>query len=148
MFSTTSFMVGLGIFTAIAATVVLFIFVLPDKKRENLPKFLKTAHDLFTFKSLLIEKMLQALYVFSTAACIFVGFFLLFGFNVYNGYYYNNTTWFGGYGILIMLIGPIVVRLVFEVMMLFVLLVKNTIQINNKLKSQVEEPEKAEEVSE
>lgn len=144
MFSTIGLMSVLGVLTAIAATVLLYIFVLPEKKRENLPKILKILHDIFTFKSLFIETVLRALYVFSTALCVFTGFFMLFGFEVHKFYYYNHTTWMGGYGILIMLLGPIVIRLVYEAMMMFILLVKNTIQINNKLKDQNEADKDAE----
>lgn len=144
MINTLPFMIGIGIFCAIAATVVLFILVLPDKKRERLPKVLKIVHDLFNFKSLMIEKILQALYVFSTLACVLVGFFMLFGFRVYDGYFADYSMWYGGYGLLVMLLGPIIIRVIFEAMMMFILLVKNTIEINNKLKGQTEEPVKFE----
>ncbi len=143
--NTTGFMVTFGIICAIAATVLIFIFILPEKKRERLPKIFKVVHDIFNFKSLMIEKIMKALYILSTLLCIFVGFFMLFAFEIYNGYYYSSNMWYGGYGILLMLVGPIVVRLVFESIMMFILLVKNTIQINNKLgdnekETKVEEP--------
>ncbi len=136
--STVSFMTGLGVVCAIAATVLAFIFVLPEDKCKKMPKIFMILHNILNFKSLMIETIMKALYIFATAACVLVGFFMLFGFEVYNGYYSSHTTWYGGYGLLLMLLGPIVVRLVFESIMMFILLVKNTIQINNKLGSKSE----------
>ncbi len=113
---------------AIAATVLAFIFIVPEKRREKLNAFGKFLHDTCNFKYLVVEKLLQALYIFSTALIILNGFFLLFQ-SVYGH-------WLGGYGILLMVVGPIVLRLIYELLMMVVLLVKNVIGINNKLKNQ------------
>ena len=113
---------------AIAATVLAFVFIVPEKRREKLNAFGKFLHDTCNFKYLVVEKLLQALYIFSTALVILNGFFLLFQ-SVYGH-------WLGGYGILIMVVGPIVLRLLYELLMMVVLLVKNVIGINNKLKNQ------------
>lgn len=113
---------------AIAATVLAFVFIVPEKRREKLNAFGKFLHDTCNFKYLVVEKLLQALYIFSTALIILNGFFLLFQ-SVYGH-------WLGGYGILIMVVGPIVLRLIYELLMMVVLLVKNVIGINNKLKNQ------------
>ena len=40
----------------------------------------------------------------------------------------------GARGLLMMILGPIIIRLAYEFIMMFILLVKNVIQINNKLK--------------
>ena len=114
---------------ALAATVLAFIFIIPEKKRAGMKPFLRFLHDIFNFKHLLIEKILQVLYVFTTAFVILTGFFQLFDFQTY----YGMTQWGGGRGLLIMIVGPIVVRLAYEGMMLIVLLVKNVISINQKL---------------
>lgn len=113
---------------AIAATVLAFVFIVPEKRREKLNAFGRFLHDTCNFKYLVVEKLLQALYIFSTALIILNGFFLLFQ-SVYGH-------WLGGYGILIMVVGPIVLRLIYELLMMVVLLVKNVIGINNKLKNQ------------
>lgn len=113
---------------AIAATVLAFVFIVPEKRREKLNAFGKFLHDTCNFKYLVVEKLLQALYIFSTALVILNGFFLLFQ-SVYGH-------WLGGYGILLMVVGPIVLRLIYELLMMVVLLVKNVIGINNKLKNQ------------
>lgn len=123
----------IGIVLAIAATVLLLIFVVPEKKREKLPTFFKAIHDICNFKGLLLEKVLKVLYIFSTLNVIFGGF----------------LNWFKGgnfglnflVGLAMMVLGPIVLRLVYEALMLFVLLVKNVIQINNKLKNNNNAPQ-------
>ena len=139
MINTVTFFAVFGVLTALAATVLAYIFILPEKKREKLPKFFRMIHDILNMKQLFIETVLRAIYVFATFVCIFVGVFMIFGFTHYEGYYYSNTTWYGGYGLLLAIVGPIVLRLAFEGTMMFIMLVKNTIAINNKLKNQNEE---------
>jgi len=120
----------------------------PDKKRAKLPGILKSVHDLVNFKYLFVEKVLQALYIFSTALVLLLGFFMLFYVKegVDYGFYKTDDVWYGGYGLLLMLLGPVVLRLVYELILMFVLLVKNTMQINKKLPaSEVVEEEKKEE---
>ena len=114
----------LGFVFAIAATVAAYIFVVPAKKRDGLNNFLKWVHDLCQFKSLMIEQILKALYIFNTALVIIAGFFMLF---VVEG------IWLGWMGLLFIIFGPIFVRLTFEGLMLGILLLKNTMEINDKL---------------
>ena len=52
---------------AVAATVLAFIFLVPEKKYSRLNAFGKFMHKTLNFKYLIIEKILQALYIFSTA---------------------------------------------------------------------------------
>ena len=113
---------------AIVVTVLAFIFIVPEKRREKLNAFGKFLHDTCNFKYLVVEKIFQALYIFATAAVILNGFFMLF--TVVYG------QWLGGYGILVMILGPIVIRLVYELLMMVIILIKNVISINNKLKNQ------------
>lgn len=113
---------------AIVVTVLAFIFIVPEKRREKLNAFGKFLHDTCNFKYLVVEKILQALYIFATAVVVLNGFFMLF--TVVYG------QWLGGYGILVMILGPIVIRLVYELLMMVVILIKNVISINNKLKNQ------------
>lgn len=125
---------------AIAATVLAFIFITPDKKRDRLNGFGKFLHDLLNFKFLIVDKILQAMYILATAYTILAGFFMLFYVQEgYSGIYYSSPgRWYGGYGLLLMIVGPIAVRLVYELLIMAVLLVKNVIQINNKLKGETE----------
>lgn len=117
---------------AIIATVAAFILVVPESKREKLGRFGKFLHDAVNFKFLIVEKILQALYIFVTAYLILCGFFMLF----MAPETWTGRHWLGGYGILLMVLGPIAVRLCYELLMMAVLLLKNVISINNKLRNQ------------
>lgn len=48
---------------AIVVTVLAFIFIVPEKRREKLNAFGKFLHDTCNFKYLVVEKILQALYL-------------------------------------------------------------------------------------
>lgn len=120
----------IAILLAIIATVLAFIFIVPAKRREKMGKFGKFLHDACNFKFLIVEKILQALYIFFTALVILVGFFMLFC--------SDWSGWMGGKGILLMILGPIAVRLSYELVMMAVLAVKNIIAINSKLRNQNE----------
>ena len=124
---------------AIIATVAAFILVVPESKREKLGRFGKFLHDAVNFKFLIVEKILQALYIFVTAYLILCGFFMLF----MAPETWTGRHWLGGYGILLMVLGPIAVRLCYELLMMAVLAVKNIISINNKLRNQNEGEVKA-----
>lgn len=58
----------LGIFTivggilAIVATVLAYVFIVPEKRREKLNAFGKFLHDTCNFKYLIVEKILQAVH--------------------------------------------------------------------------------------
>ena len=142
-FSTVGFVLFLGTIATIVFTVLAYIFIIPAKKRAGLNPLGQFLHDVFNFKFLIIEKILQFLYVLSTIACVCFGISMLFGISIYHSSYFNETytQWYGIYGILIAVLGPIALRLSFEVMMMGLLLIKNVIQINKKLKGQVEEEE-------
>lgn len=116
---------------AIIATVAAFILVVPESKREKLGRFGKFLHDAVNFKFLIVEKILQALYIFVTAYLILCGFFMLF----MAPETWTGRHWLGGYGILLMVLGP---SLCYELLMMAVLLLKNVISINRKLKNQNE----------
>lgn len=124
----------LGFIFALAAAILAFIFIVPDKKRAKLNKFGKFLHDLCNFKFLIIEKILQFCYVFATAFTLISGFFMLF--QIETSYYSYRTEWVGYRGLLMMILGPIFVRITYELFMLALIAVKNIIQINNKLKNQ------------
>ncbi len=119
----------LGILSALAATVLTFIFFLPDDKKANLPNSLKKIVDILDFRTLFLEKFVKAVYLFATFSCICVGLFMLISVN----YGYYSDYWMGGRGFLLIALGPIAVRIVFEITMLFILLVQNVIEINQKL---------------
>lgn len=130
----TSFGLGLAaVIISIILTILLVVLVAPAKRREGLPKFFQVVHDICNFKGLLLEKVLKVLYIFSTINVMLTGIFTWF-----SGGYNFGMTFLAG--LLILVLGPILVRLAYEFMMLFVLLVKNVIQINNKLNGKNDNP--------
>ena len=94
---------------------------------------------------MVIEKILQFFYILATAYTIIGGFFTLFTFETRYSYYSysSRTEWVGYWGFVMMILGPIAVRIAYEVLMLAIIAIKNIIQINNKLKNQNEDGEGA-----
>ena len=125
----------LGFILAATATIVSYVLIVPAKKRDGLNKFLKWLHDLFNFRFLLIEHILKVFYIFTTALCVSVGVFMLFSVTQMLDFTSLSVSshYMGGYGLLLIIFGPIVCRLVFEGLMLAVLHLKNTMEINDKL---------------
>lgn len=127
----------IGVILALAATIVAWIMIVPENKRPKLNKFFQYLHDLFNFKSLWLEKILKFLYIFETLTCVIVGFVWLFNFSSYSGIYgRSHVTWNGWIGLLLMIFGPIINRIIYEFLLMLVLLVKNTMDINDKLNAQ------------
>lgn len=116
--------VAVSFVLAIVAAVLALIFIIPEKKRDTLPKFFVFLHDLFNFKFLLLEIILKVFYIISTCFSILFGFITMF---------YGGDLFLAG--LLIMILGPIFIRIVYEAAIMIILLVKNVIQINNKIKS-------------
>lgn len=127
----------LAVICAIVATVLAVIFIMPEKRRASLNGFGKLIHDICNFKFLIIEKILKIIYVFATAYCVLLGFFMLFSgrTSYYYGWDVTSSSFqsYAGYGILVIILGPIVIRIAYEIVMMTVLLVKNVIDINRKL---------------
>ena len=107
---------------AVVLTVLAFIFIVPEKRRAKLNAFGKFLHDTCNFNYLLIEKLLQALYIFLTVFSILTGVYMLFQ--------------SFGMGLLLMIGLPLLIRLIYEFLMMTVLLLKHVIMIDNKLKNQ------------
>lgn len=132
----------LGVLSAIAATILAYIFIIPEKRANRLNKFFYFLHNVFNFKTLLIEKILKGLYVFATMAVVCIGFFMLFSVVEIGRY----SSWMGLYGLIMIIVGPIAVRLSYEFIMMFILLVNNVIAIRSKLTDNKNDtPEKKEE---
>ena len=105
---------------ALAATILAFIFIIPEKRRANLNAFFTFLHKTFNFKYLVIEKIFQFMYVFSTCCTIIMGIITMFDADFITG-------------LLITILGPIVLRIVFELSMMIIIAIKNIIEINEKL---------------
>ena len=121
LFSAMPWQMIAGLCVALVCAVLLYVLVFPKKYENSLPKFFKVLRDFFDVRYLLIETIAKFIYVFLTLATIFVGFFLLFG----------ETA---GVGLAFMILGPIAHRLVYELFMMLILLVKNVMDINRTLK--------------
>ncbi len=121
----------IGLVFAIAATVLALIFITPESRRKGQNKFLSILADIFNFRGLLVEYIIKVLYIFCTLYLVFYGFFLLFSWQT--NYWTGEDSYNGFLGLAIMVLGPIIIRISFEFFMMFILLVKNVIQINNKL---------------
>ena len=152
-------LVLLGIVATIVAMVLLCIKVLPGSKDGTFSnKHLQKLHDYFNFKKLYIESVLKFIFTLATVTCVVMGvvgllmsvFDLLGGFvhlfdygSGYFSYLMGNFVVSVLGSATIMVLGPIVLRLVYEGTMMLILLVKNVIEINNKIgapaQSQAEE---------
>lgn len=144
------FALVIGILISIAATVLLFIKVLPAKYDGTFSKkIFQKIHDYFNFKNLYLESVLKALFTFLSITCVVGGFLTATVGNTiwmistlieYSGYSYGTEWIFRSYFtnffgcIAIAILGPVVLRLVYEGFMMFILLVKNVVDINKKMK--------------
>ena len=138
---------------ALALTIAAFVLIIPKSKRKGMTNpFLIFLHDLFNFKQLLLEKIFKFLYVLSTISCITIGVPMIFWFEKvprYSSWISRESDytyeWRGYIGILLVILGPIIARILFEGIMMFILLVKNTMDINQKMDDKLESPAEASE---
>lgn len=137
------FLVGAA---AIIGTIAVLTMITPENRRSSLSKPLQMLHDFFNFKTLFLEKVLKALYILSTFSCILYGIVqFIYGLSLIFKSYAGSlwlTTALGG--LLLAVIGVVVIRIVYELMMMFILLVKNTMDINKKMKSDNDKNSEAE----
>ena len=110
---------------SLVCSILVWTLVMPEKKRPKLNAFFTFVSDVFNFRSLLIEKILKFTYLLLTLFAILFGF-LAFIVSINDGRA-------ALIGLLVMILGPIVLRLIYELSMMAVLLVKNVIEINNKM---------------
>ena len=103
------------ILLSLAGAIAVFVFLLSDRKYAHLPKWAQVLADVLNFKHLLLEAILRFAYVFTTVYCIVGGLF----------------TACGKYTLVPGLV-------IFETAMLMFVLVKNVVQINQKLPGKIE----------
>lgn len=111
---------------AVAVTALLVVLVLPKEKDGRLPSFFQLLYDLFTPKTLVIEKLMQILYVFLTCLAVLYGIVVFF-----NGFFsgIGNLV----LGLLVLAIGPILLRVLYELALLLVMQVKTVREVSQKL---------------
>lgn len=112
---------------SLVCSILVWALVMPEKKRPTLNAFFTFVSDVFNFRSLLIEKILKFTYLLLTL------FAILFGFCAFIVSISINDGRAALIGLLVMILGPIALRLIYELSMMAVLLVKNVIEINNKM---------------
>ena len=95
------------------------------------------AYNYFNFKRLYIEDILKFLFVVGTVMCVCFGFFMMFSVTeTYFGDQSNFTT-----GLVLLIVGPITMRFIFELQMMGVMLVRNVMDINKKMNKSLSENE-------
>ncbi len=102
----------------IGGIVVYYLFLKPNKKVEN--KFLNWLKDFLNFKKMLIEEILKVTYVILTI------FITLFSFNLIG----INFLSF----ILVLVLGNVAIRLIYEGSLMLIMIWRNTADINKKMK--------------
>ena len=112
---------------SLVCSILVWALVMPEKKRPTLNAFFTFVSDVFNFRSLLIEKILKFTYLLLTL------FAILFGFCAFVVSISINDGRAALIGLLVMILGPIALRLIYELSMMAVILVKNVIELNNKM---------------
>ena len=135
----------LAAIASVVLTVLLYVKVMPRKLDGSFTNpLLQFIHDYFHFKKLYLEEVLKAIFTLATVACVVTGVVLLisyeeiYHYSKYIGSYTTKESTFL-YGLGLLLGGPIALRLAYEGVMMFILLVKNVMEINNKLAKREEE---------
>ena len=143
---TYSTMSAIALVLSIIATVLGIIFFIPKKNREKMGGFGKKVHDFVNFKVLFVDYVLKGFYIFTTVFTFIAGFLTMFTLKTTYRSVYDSTSIMTKTepttsfsienvitGFLIMILGPIIVRIVYELIMLAVIGVRNVIEINKKM---------------
>lgn len=120
----------IGIIVAIALIVLLYVKVLPrklDGKIEN--KYLNWLHNYFHFKRFYIEEIFRFLFILTSVLFFCIGFFTMF--SVSEGWTGIQSNFWDGVGLMIG--GPILMRILFELQMMTITAVRNLNEINSKM---------------
>ena len=114
---------------ALILTILSMIFIVPRNREPQLSGFFKWLHHVFNFDSLLIEQILKFLYILCSFAAVFLGLAAIIQ-------SFSGDGSVALIGLLLIVLGPIVIRLLYESMMMFVILVKQVSDINRKIKNE------------
>ena len=117
----TGIMIAIAFVLGLVATIVLFIVFMPEKKEKNLKGFPLQLHRFLNFKGLITTGILKFIYVLVSMSVIISHIISIFSSNFF-------ATLIG------LIIELVIIRVVFELTMLIILLTKNVIEINNRLK--------------
>ena len=127
MLISTSNSTGMGIWAIIAAILalvggILAYFLFVKAKQEPKGKFLVWLKDFMAFKSMWLEPILKISYYIETIFVVLVSFSFI------------GTNFLAFLGTLIL--GPIIVRLVYELIMMFIMIWRNTTDIAKNTKKE------------
>lgn len=130
--------VFLSFLGALTIVILLYIFVLPKKRNGTFSSgFAQWLHNYFRFKKLYIDSVLRFLFTFATFYLICYGLFgMIAAIISYPERAFDAVL--SGLGTSIL--GPIILRLIYELSMMLIMLVQNVMDINKKLDKH---PEKA-----
>lgn len=103
---------------AIAAGIMIYFMFVKDNKPVS--EKLQKLKDLLDFKTMLIEPILKIVYIIATV------FIILFSFGLIS----LNFVSF----LMVLILGPIAIRIVYELMMINIMIWKNTKEINDNIK--------------
>lgn len=105
---------------ALVGGILIYVLFLNPKKDQKLTGFLAWLKDFLTFKIMLIETILKVCYLIFTIFVILISFCFI------------NTSFL--MFMLILILGPIIIRLIYEGSLMFIMIWKNTTEIEKKLK--------------
>ena len=103
---------------AIAAGIMIYFMFVKDNKPVS--EKLQKLKDLLDFKTMLIEPILKIVYIIATV------FIILFSFGLIS----LNFVSF----LMVLILGPIAIRIIYELMMINIMIWKNTKEINDNIK--------------
>lgn len=109
----------LSVVIAIAGGILVYLlFIKKDVKTDN--KFVKALKEALEFKVMFVETILKVLYLISTIYVILLSFsFIGINFFVF---------------LMLLILGPVVIRLIFEQLLMFIMVWKNTSEIAKNTK--------------
>ena len=110
---------GAGLVTGFILTICVYLFLTTNRREKPMKGFFRWLRDFFTFKKIYIEAILRFLYILTTCIIFSFGFYRIF-----------EKGW---RGLIVMIAGPVIVRIAYEILMLGILAVKNLMEINNLL---------------
>ncbi|MBQ9910752.1 MAG: hypothetical protein IJM50_04560 [Lachnospiraceae bacterium] len=117
---------GAGFIAGLLLTGCVYLFLTSKKQEKSLKGGLRWLRNFLTFRKIYLEAVLRFLYILTTCFVVATGFLMIF-----------ERGW---RGLLLMIVGPVAVRIVYELLMLFIVLVKNVMEINNSIQGRTESP--------
>lgn len=110
----------IALILSIVGGILIYIFLLNGKKDIKLSPFLKWLKDFLNFDKMMIEMILKVVYLICTIFVILTSFSLIsYDFGIF---------------FLYLVLGPVFVRLIYELILINICIWKNTTDINKKIK--------------